>query len=393
MKYESLFTVHIVHDYYPDGINDDFDLVPTESCEKTLAGLGLMVKTFGSKIYVVARTEDGVAPRIEIPQDVILSFLIRVKRSDGFQVTNLPLDIANNERLLLSNHNGDLLGGIHYLYPKHPQFNAGNEYKYGDYVVNASSETYESLADHPAGTSALANADQWSKFDTKLAYADYLQSMQFTLGYPRLPVDPAASQVAVEVRSFDYTTNNYVDVLYSENLGYADPVDNVAVDLARFPEGRYEVTVNGTPYERYLDPTGAFRDHLGMVQIHGGDYVKVSHRLLDGGGNFNSPEYVIRLAPRRTLWHYKVQSDHVQSIVEKNGVVNFSSVGPLEYLSDKPLRMQQVAEVQVDVNWDDTPDLSAPSVFANVAVPDNTRLGRAVLNGTEYLVSKAFLNL
>lgn len=102
VKYHRLCRVVLTDQFHSDGRCTDLRLVPTAACRRVLTSFRMVFKidVDGGSISIAVGPDD--APLISLPQDLELTFNLRVENPDFFQVT-VPLGAGELSSVVLTN--------------------------------------------------------------------------------------------------------------------------------------------------------------------------------------------------------------------------------------------------------------------------------------------------
>ncbi|MDZ8183660.1 MAG: hypothetical protein RMX96_02195 [Nostoc sp. ChiSLP02] len=89
MPYKQLFELSIIHEYYGDKICPDFNIEPTNQCQKILDGHRLILKNKVNGIVVIAPVSLEDRPWIELAENLQFSFILKLKNKDFIDFTQI----------------------------------------------------------------------------------------------------------------------------------------------------------------------------------------------------------------------------------------------------------------------------------------------------------------
>lgn len=98
MKYETLFTLELLHDYYADRRCGDFLLEPTTATQKLLANARCVLKPFSNGLRVLMPVDF-----IALPADAVFGFQLRLQNPNFALFTDLS-EVAGAAALLYRNN-------------------------------------------------------------------------------------------------------------------------------------------------------------------------------------------------------------------------------------------------------------------------------------------------
>ena len=394
MRYRELFTVEVLHDYFADGKARTMLFTPTPACVDALTGAGLIIKSFGNKLYVLAQTLDGLKPHRDLPEPGVFSFYIQPADADFFQYSNLPLKGGSANRYYFSNRENALADGKLYLHALPPAFDATIAHTVGEFVRSGTGNCYECLVNLAPNTSTLTNKEQWRNLG-KVAYATALHHRTFTGPVANVPVVPVTKLVTVNVFGLDENTMQVDRLQYANTSVYEEPVASQQISLASLSAGIYRVRVNGVDHSFCYAPDNFWPGQVGLIQVFTHDAVPADYQLLDGAGQFQSPVFSIRMAAVSSLWQYIARTEGVKNIFDQtdNGI-EFERVAPFTFRSKLPLRLQErpYDKLTMDYNNSDPPDPTRKVEITKLSVPGYRNQRTTRKDNTDYLVSELYLN-
>lgn len=389
MKYTTLYTIEILHDYFSNSRPGEIQFTPSEQCRQLLGGIKALVKTWQNKLYVLVPTYNGTQPAVALPSAAIFEFFWSPADAQFFNYTQyLP---TQGKRYFSQNAIASIAAGTKYLHPLAALHNAGSAYSLGALVSNGAGDCFEALANLEAGNN-LANASQWTNRGP-LTYITPSQMVECQGGIVTLAVAPAAAMVQVQVFGFDHATNFPQTLLLTKNFNHAAPVQQQAIDLRGLKPGLYRIMVNGVEKFCYVDEQESWQQHLGIIHIYHNNALANSYALVDAGGEMLRPQYAIRLSPPSVIWQYKAATSAVKSLSDESGSYLFDAAAPL-FTSKLPIRLQQQPYDKMMLEYNNTspPDPLKTVLIKKLPVPKVGSFSTISKNNTTYLMATVLLH-
>ncbi|TMM58020.1 hypothetical protein FEE95_00920 [Maribacter algarum] len=413
MKYTTLFTIEIEHDYYSISKPDVFRIVPTEATEIVLRNAGLVTKFYNNKLYALVKHIQDTRPLLDLANNIKLQFFLEVVNSNFAQITNCKVADPYNNKLYFSNANSIIDGGEKsvedelYLHERLPEFDNANTYLYNDLVRSGSNTAYECLKKINATTGNLNNNTQFRNLG-KISYANPNSALTFT-NLSR-DVSLTTPNSAIDIKYFAYDTSSLLfdKEIKSTIIGPLENPNNIDFSGVQikfsddnhqpFTEGIYRVTINTQEEFFYFRPTNDWQPYLGLINIHNDDFVtRDEYRFLQPDGSFymlpaNPTEvdiraYKIRFAPAQHLLKYKCRTNNVVDISDEDGVIQFERlVGTTTFQSTLPVRLKEEAIDTISVN------LASSGTLTKTKLPGRNTLSLSE-DENSYIISETYLNL
>lgn len=389
MKYTTLFTIEILHDYFESGRAGDIQFTPTAACRQRLQGLKAFTKSWQNKLYVIVPTTDGTRPAVALPAAETFEFFWQPTDSQFFNYTQLP--IGPGQRYYCHNEVAAVRAGKNYLHALPAAHQPANAYSAGSMVSSASQHCFEALA-NVAGGNGLDNGQQWVNRG-EVAYLSASQLVNCTGSIPILPVSPAAPSVQVRVYGWKPGSNFPNTLLLNTTILHASAVQEQAIDLRGFAAGMYRILVNGQEHFCYLDPAESWQQQVGIISIYHHATLPAPYALADGTGQLLHPVYSIRLAPPQVIWQYKARTLAVKKITDEAGIFQFDATPPL-FTSQLPIRLQQVpyGKMMLEYNNTSPPDPLKTVVIKKLPAGSPMVFSGITKNSTPYLMATILLN-
>lgn len=258
IEFQPAFAVDILHDYYPDGISQDFSVVPTPHCQRILQKYGLLFKPSPAGFGVLYETAGGAKPKCPFEQPLNLSFVLRSKSAYLYNYSELPLDKSFQQAFVLSNRQKNLSNG-----------------------------------------QRLLSADPAGEFLSALDLLDLRQQ--------RFQVATESSADSVLWELFD----NQQALLQRQRVATVEGVATYLVDLSQRQPGRYLLRRDGIEYLHfYADEQLTGRSPFGLIEIAIDPSVTDAFRFVDADGSVLFRRYQLKLPVRKTTWEYFVVANY-----------------------------------------------------------------------------------
>ena len=405
--YKILFSIELLHDFYSSGLCKDFEWEPAPDCLRLLQNYKLLLKDTGHTLLVLAKTE-GDKPVIPLADDIRWRFYLRLKTGNFYTYTNWNERITGNRKFWATNlsgnennHNGqqDLL-----LTVPLAAYNNTAAYSRGQ-MVTAAGTIYESiLVNEPDGgnNKPLNDAAFWINTGSGRQFATAQDVLSSTGSLFRVMLTAASTTVTTTFRRFDPATNNFTIKAKEDSIQHfgEQPVEQVSIDTAGLPPGRYQLTVNDIPYIVYIDPQLAGGNYWGVAEIHHHSALSSAFKVLDQNGVMRSPRYKVRFRNRSTLWKYILRSGNGDNrlIEDKDDPPAFVFEAPAgdmqAFISTRPIPVteQPRTSFQLVKPLDNNNRKILLPVLPNPRL-DVLREATRTTNGPKYFASEIYLNI
>lgn len=285
-KVKTLFKVDIEHDFHQEGINSDFEIVPTPQTSRFLRNHGMLFRPVESGCLVAALLEENELGnhhlRLIPEKSGILQFMMLNRVPHFLSYTNLPFHNLNKKIYYFNNLLSNIIEGNKLLHSAGSKVTASEQ-------ENRKSGRYH--FQYNGGTKQTVTA--------RLNFPD--------MGFKEEKVASNNNGVA----EFDF-------------------------QLSDFPTGRAELEVEGAKVDSFYsmnlqDVSKVF----GMIEIFFSDEVPSPYQFFDEQGNITQQEYKISFENRKTFWKYIVINKNGENledieIEDNDNIYTFS-----EYLSDQ----------------------------------------------------------
>ena len=338
ITYDRLFTVDILHGYFLNRGDTDFDdlpaeeqarvlkaysvqdllsVVPTRETSRMLGSRGLVFKQAGPGFFVGIRLDVTSAPGGDAVPDIALddalSFTFELQLKDPYflNFTSLPLQRAPSQIFYFSNQSGNEFE----LTAPVAGFDIARAYQSGDlHVDNPASPMllFEAVRSNGPGSRDAADWVEVAPFRQYATFADSfaVKPLVFSVNVPKTGSQSASIEV---LRSGESSP------VFRFEEEAPTPNESISVNLEGLEPGLYElrVLVSGDVVETpdsgefYLNGSGMHPRTMAVVEIrHDPDSTDPALHLVDPATQtLHSPRFTLRFRNRSTFWRYIFTSD------------------------------------------------------------------------------------
>ena len=261
INFNTFFSVQILHSYYANLLCPDFFMVPSPDTAEVLNDYNMVWKQLNNTLYTGILTDPNnyTIPFLAPSANQRLTFYLQSKNPLFFNFTDLPLENLGSSILYFTNRNNNLVNGA-------------------------------------PGLSATAAGGQVSA-------VDLLSCPGKSYAYVFSPALPAQT---IQISINDFYTNALIG---SQSFAITTGQGSVLVDLSSLDPGKYTLSsIAGQPtYPVYYSACFAGNNYCGVIDIFNDPGLPANY-LLENGGVFSSPAYVISFLSRSTVWKYILQN-------------------------------------------------------------------------------------
>ncbi|MCK8521375.1 hypothetical protein M0D21_07345 [Aquimarina sp. D1M17] len=412
MKYATLFTIEIEHDYFSVSKPQVLRIVPTTATKEILRGAGMVAKFLDNTLYVLIKQLDSSNPSLKVANDFKLQFFLEIVGFDFSTITNFETKDPYNNKLYFSNANSIVDGNDKsventlYLNEKLPIFDVTQEYFYNDIVRNGANTAFECLKKVNANSGNLNDTSQFRQLE-KVSYISQATSLQFTGPEKEITVQTPSSEIIIKYFQYNIVSKQFDIEIKETVIGLSENPSGANIervllnfyntDNKPFSEGIYRVTINAQEEFLYFRLENDWKPYLGLINIHN-DHLAVSenYRFIKEDGTFYTVtpanteiatrQYKIRFAPAQYMLKYVCRTNKVTNITDDDGVINFDNLGGNVFQSKLPVRMNEKAIDTISVAYNGSETLKKTKVpgYRNLSLSDDEN---------KYLISETFLNL
>lgn len=389
LKYKTLFSIEVLHDYYSDKRCQDFEILPTAATALVLKGQGMLSKTIGNKLMVLLRVDETAKPLIDFGIAGKLSFFMKLRNPRFNNFTNLDYLPSEPKKYYFSNANQSKVGTTLYLSSKIEVYNSVNNYSIGNLAANGSDTVYEAIKPNSSvSPKALTDKNYWMSRG-KVQYAnpnDLIEVSPYVYQFPVI----SNTNFTINVFGLNATTGVFdVQVLDTENLSFSSPQTTIVVRLEKLPKGKYKIDVNGETRYVYVDSDAIYNNVFGIIEIV--NYLPASNAfsLFNASGLAKSPVYTINFANRSVIWKYIARSNDVTAVSDSRPLPDkllFTTLPDNQFVSEKPVPISEKPLTTLSI------ESTALGNISPVANPGTERLGTIEMDGNAYYSAELHLN-
>ncbi len=390
IKFGSLFTVGLLHNYFANQLCNDFVITPTNATATLLSGHNMVVRQQASQFYAGIKTDGTTKPFIVPEEGLQLTFMLQLTAPLFFNYTNLPLSWAPGNIYHFTNRNNNSSNSGNFLSLPTPYVNT-TTYGVGDIAVNPAGTVFEAIrtvtGTAPPADGVLSNS--WMQVDTSTArnrYVSQADAIQWLPSRSTWNLTAPMASVALQVWGYDLVARDYTQSVLSQTLSFTQPVSSFNLDLSSLTPGRYRLGINGALQDIYVNDELAGTGTFAVIDIFQESSLPPGYQLLDGGGNLLSPVYSVFFLNRATIWKYTLTSNPINGITDNAGVYQFTVSSPVSstVFSATPIPLNEKAlNLQLTVGTQN---------YSPIECPSPARITGTVQNGDFYGCSEVFLN-
>jgi hypothetical protein len=353
-RYETLFSVELLHEYYSGAKCRDLLLVPSERTAALLRKYRLRCRMMDDQLVVLTEVDENGRPVPGLASDVSLVFLLELGRPELSVITNLDPQRLRSERVYFSNladnEVASTTGHVLNLSAPAPVFDPGTTYRPGDIVGDGSGNLFESIQ-VGQGHAPAASPNFWlARARTQSATSSDL--LRFAGSVVNLTLTVPAAAFDIEIFGLNRATGAHDQSLLHELRVLAGGTSrDVQVDLSSFAPGRYRIRVNGADVWIYSDEQLPRSRAIGVVEVFTHLAALAPYALIDSQGKARGLRYTIRFAARRAFWKYFTPRQQVDALL-LHGTTNSApftahSLDPAApkrkdfFQSDRPLSLSE----------------------------------------------------
>ena len=390
VKFGSLFTIGLLHNYFTSQLCYDFVITPTQSTASLLSGHDCVVRQLGNQLYAGIKTNGTPQPFIVPEEGLQLTFMLQLTAPLFFNYTNIPLSWPAGNIYHFTNRNNNSSNGRNFLSLPTP-YNNTTTYEVGDIALNATGTVFEAIRT-VTGTAPPADGVSsafWLQIDASTArnrYVSQADVVQWLPSRSSYSLTAPAAAVAVKVWGYDLVARDYTLLVLTQTLSFPQPVSSFNLDLSSLTPGRYRLGINGAQQDIYVNDELAGTGSFAVIDIFQEASLPAGYQLLDGGGNLLSPTYYLFFLNRATIWKYTLASNPISGITDNAGVYQFTVSSPVSStaLSATPIPLNEKAlNLQLTVGTQN---------YSPIECPSPARVTGTTQNGDLYGCSEVFLN-
>lgn len=342
-KYEILFSVDILHDYYKSGICTDFVIKPSEATLVLLRDFGLVYKNVGNRLVILAKVKPAGADAgnlfLELNPLSKFVFYLELMNPAFTSFTNVDLDRLRSQRFYFSNMSQNTSGGTHYLPVKPALFKNTTRYFPGDTVSNPTGNIFECVKETTGNNTSVP--EFWTAKTQRATSEDMVRHVISTVNY----FDDGSLNFDISIFGFNTASNIFDVPAHSQILHFDTPPGNFDIALPALAKGKYKVAVNADEFFIYVDEAIVYNNFLGVIEIFSHLPATNDFSLIDAAGKPKANEFVIRFANRSAILKYHSVFKNISEINDSLNQIQFTahpSAANAEYFeSTTPVPLMQ----------------------------------------------------
>lgn len=387
INYSYFFRVELLHQYFANGLCNDFAITPSGFTQSILRGNKLLFKQYGNKLFTGVEVSDANVPVIVPANSLQLTFFLTLNNPLFCNYTNMPFTAPAGKVYYFTNRNVNTGNEKTFLSLPVP-YDDAQAYHPGDIVTDDSGTTFRCISSCTGVAPTIANIDNWMMIGANhyVSEADALQWIPSVSTYNFTTPQPGA---AIEVLGYHLTDKTYTSNVLSANIPFAQSSKSFTLNLSALPPGKYKLSVNGNEQWIYINDELAVKPVFAVIDIFNDAGLDAAYALLNGNV-LQSPLYSIHFLNRATIWKYVLNrtskgqitiSDFDFPETDASVIVSHSPIP----LSEKPLvvslKLGTVNNIPV-----------TPLTMNDVACPSPHKLTQHTNGPDTYACSEIFLN-
>jgi hypothetical protein len=304
---------------------------------------------------VLIKTADDGKPFIKPSTELKFSFYMALQQPTFMTVSNLELNELASKRFYFTNlHQNKVTvspgNQVFYLTKQVAAYDAAANYLPGD-LVKRNSIIYEAIK--ASVNITPPDATNWIRRD-KNQYAAKPDLLRFITNQSNFSLNPVAADVAVSFYKLNIATGVFDIQVFMQTLHFESPVDEISIDLAALPNGKYRVVLNGSESFAYLSSEAVYNNVFGIIDLYnhlpdGNDFSffdadgKVKDQQDTNGKNVWLT-YRIRFANRVAFWRYAIPKKGVKAFENHPDYTFNGNSAPLPsdaFISNLPIPLQE----------------------------------------------------
>ena len=389
LRYKTLFSIEIRHDYYTDSKSDDFEITPSPETVLFLKGQGILFKVIENKLIVLIRVDENDKALVDFSKSGKLTFFMKLTNPYFNNFTNLGHHPSDPEKYYFSNIYQTKIGSDLYLSSKIPVYNNTRDYPVGTLASNTSDIVFEAIKPSSnASKRALTNKDYWMSRG-KVQYVNSGDIVEVT-PFVYLFKTVSNTDFTVNIYTLNYDTGIYdKQVTDTLNLSFSNPQTSIPVRLEKLPKGYYRIEVNGRSRYVYTDSNAVYNNIFGIIEIFNFLPASGAFSLFNASGIAKNPLFTIRFPNRVLIWKYIAKSNDVVSVKDSRPAphkLSFIALADNEFISAKPVPVSQKPLKTLSLESTALGNISA------IANPGTERLGTIEIDGDTYYSAEVRLN-
>jgi len=389
INYSYFFRVELLHQYFGNGICNDFTIAPSALTQATLRGNKMLAKQYGNKLYTGVETDDSNNAIMVPANNLQLTFFLTLNNSLFYNYTNLPFTVQPGKVYYFTNRNENINNGKSFLSQPVPYDNAV-AYNAGDIVTDGGNVTFECISNCTGVTPSIANNDNWMMIGANhfVSEADALQWIPSVSTYT-FTTDQASA--AIEVWAYNLTDKKFTNNVLSKTISFTQNTKSFTLNLSQLSPGKYKLIINGNEQWIYINDELGAKPVFAVIDIFNDSDLNTAYALLNGS-TLKSPLYSIHFLNRATIWKYVLNSTSKGQITIAPPGFGFPTTDASIIVSSSPIPLSE-KPLEVSLKLSTVNNVSiTPLTIADVACASPKTL-TSVINGTDkYACSEIFLN-
>lgn len=319
-RYEPLFVLEILHDYYAEKRFADFDIEPSPDTVPLLRRQGLLLKIIDNRLYVLSEIENKQPKRV-LDQPLRLTFYLHIKNDYFTNFTNLNLNSFRGSCYYFSNlsNNHDAPTQTQYLSLPIAAYQKNITYQLGDIVADSKGKLYEAIVQQPS-QAPQADSTNWQLCEAQNQGATYQDR-------------PLLLSVNDMQRQENMLVKDWANPLKPE---FRPPITQ-----ERHRRGVYLLQTPNGQQKALIEDRAAYIKPSAVVEIFHHPTLSKPYQLIDEQGKMQSPVYTINFKNRATLWRYILHGRGADWVQDKSKQHAFEKLNDREFVSQKPIPLTQ----------------------------------------------------
>lgn len=387
LRYKTVCTVTMLHDYYASGNCADFDIVPDAETVQAMRGQGMLFKNVGNKLIIAINCDADGKPFIQPDPALKLRFYLRLQNVYFDNFTNLDFRPGESRRFYFSNINQAAISSPLYITSLVAEYNSGTDYKAGSLAANGSNDVFEALKPNgPGDVHGLGEASFWRP-KGQVQYVSNTDLLEIAPFIYNFSVAAPGTNFSINIFGLNPASGNYdLQVIDTISLNFSDPQSRLQLRLETLPAGKYRINVNGDNHFIYLDKELNALSSFGIIELFNHLPAASPFALFDAAGKPRAAAYVIRFLNRSVLWKYISRSADVSAIHDSSSQFSFAAESGHQFISDKPIPLSETPYTTLSL---DSATMGNISPLAN---PAADRLCTLLRDGDTYYCAELHLN-
>ncbi|MCX6250206.1 MAG: hypothetical protein NTX61_05580 [Bacteroidetes bacterium] len=325
IKYDILFSVELLHQYFRNQLCQDFTLIPSAATRRTLAGHKIIAKQYHNRLITgVELDKSGNLP--VVPEEGLnFTFFLKLNNSLFLNYTNLPVPPSNGMIYYFSNRNNNTFGGSYLTEDINP-YDSNDFYHPGSLVASPSGDVYQAWRKSDlTNPHSYTDPDYWVRIGNIPCGSEneavrWLPSiMQYSFPSPQ-------SSVTILVKGYAAGTRMFTEIVLSKTIMFPKPVNSFKLDLTSLPAGKYILKIDGGKEAPvYLNDELYGQNVFGVIDLYCESTLPPGYMMLNPSHHLLSPVYKILFPNRFLLWKYVLQHSSGGTLEDTDKVFQFAA--------------------------------------------------------------------